>query len=90
MQMYEFTITDDQGLHARPAADFVGKSKSYKSKITVEKDGEIFNAKSITSVLGMGACKNDRLLIRAEGEDENVAIAGLAEMLGAESGEPTV
>lgn len=74
MKMCEFIIESDEGLHARPAADFVDKSISYMSKITFEKDGEIFNAKSFTSVLSMGACKNDKIIIKVEGEDEEQAI----------------
>ncbi|MEN0616764.1 HPr family phosphocarrier protein [Klebsiella indica] len=74
MKMCEFIIKSDEGLHARPAADFVDKSISYLSKITFEKDGEIFNAKSFTSVLSMGACKNDKIIIKIEGEDEEQAI----------------
>ncbi|MEA9390272.1 HPr family phosphocarrier protein [Acerihabitans sp. TG2] len=78
MKAYEFIIKSEEGLHARPAANFVNKSRSYKSEITVEKGGEIFNAKSITSVLSMGACKNDKIIIKAEGDDESHAIEELA------------
>ncbi|MCF6689522.1 HPr family phosphocarrier protein [Raoultella terrigena] len=74
MKMCEFIIESDEGLHARPAADFVDKSISYLSKITFEKDGEIFNAKSFTSVLSMGACKNDKIIIMVEGVDEEQAM----------------
>ncbi len=84
MKTYEFIIKSDEGLHARPAADFVDKSTSYISKITVEKDGETFNAKSFTSVLSMGACKNDTIIIKAEGDDEERAINELASLLCAE------
>ncbi|WP_174507904.1 HPr family phosphocarrier protein [Klebsiella oxytoca] len=78
MRMCEFIIESDEGLHARPAADFVDKSLSYLSKITFEKDGETFNGKSFTSVLSMGACKNDKVIIKVEGEDEDQAINELA------------
>lgn len=74
-------IKDDEGIHARPAAQLVGKAKKYLSIITLEKNGEQFNAKNFTSVLSMGACKNDRVLIRAEGSDEEAAIAELIQVL---------
>lgn len=81
MKTYEFVIKSEEGFHARPAADFVDKSTSFISKITVEKDGEVFNAKSFTSVLSMGACKNDKIIIKAEGADEEHAINELASLL---------
>ncbi len=81
MKELEVIIKDDEGIHARPAALFVGKAKSYHSVITLEKNGEQFNAKNFTSVLSMGACKNDTILIRAEGADEDAAIAELSQVL---------
>jgi len=78
MKELEIIITDDEGIHARPAALFVGRAKSYDSVITLEKNGEQFNAKNFTSVLSMGACKNDTVLIRAEGIDEDAAIIELS------------
>lgn len=83
MKTHEVIIQSEEGLHARPAADLVDKSKSFTSKITLEKDGEIFNAKSFTSVLSMGACKNDKVIIMAEGDDEAFAIADLTRLLNA-------
>ncbi|AHF75165.1 Phosphocarrier, HPr family [Sodalis praecaptivus] len=83
MKTHEVIIRSEEGLHARPAADFVDKSISFTSKITLEKDGEIFNAKSITSVLSMGACKNDKIIIMADGADEAFAIADLTSLLNA-------
>lgn len=77
MKEIEIIIQDEEGIHARPAALFVGKAKKYNSVITLEKNGEQFNAKNFTSVLSMGACKNDTILIRAEGIDEEAAVTAL-------------
>lgn len=81
MQSIEVLIQTESGLHARPASDFVNKSKKYSSKIDVIKDGNTYNAKSIISILSMGAVKGTKLEIRAEGEDEREAVEALKILL---------
>ncbi|KYP97252.1 hypothetical protein BG74_04650 [Sodalis-like endosymbiont of Proechinophthirus fluctus] len=70
MKTYELIIRSEEGLHARQAVDFVDKSIIFTSKITLENDGEILNAKIITLVLSIVACYNDKTIIIAEGDDE--------------------
>lgn len=76
-----YTIKSEEGLHARPASDFCKTANRFKSKITVNKDGESFDAKSILMVLCVGAACGDTIEIKAEGEDENAAIDALIETL---------
>jgi len=66
----EFVIQNKVGLHARPTALFVQTAKKFKSDITVEKDGEKVNAKSILGILSLGAEKGVHIAIEAKGEDE--------------------
>ncbi|OGO77550.1 MAG: serine kinase [Clostridiales bacterium GWB2_37_7] len=76
-------ITNNEGLHARPASDFSKTSMKYKSEIKVYKNNEekAYNPKSILSVMSMGAVKGDVLRIEASGEDEAAAIEGLKTIL---------
>ncbi len=76
-----YVIKNKTGLHARPASLFVQKAASYKSKIKLRKDDKEIDAKSIISVLGLGVCKGEKITIIAEGEDENVAINELVDLL---------
>ena len=76
-----YTIKSEEGLHARPASDFCKTANRFKSKITVNKDGESFDAKSILMVLCVGAACGDTIEIKAEGEDEGAAIEALVETL---------
>lgn len=75
------TITNKTGLHARPANLFTNEASKYKSKIMVIKDGNEYNAKSIFSVLSMGATPGTELKITADGEDENKAIISLKDFI---------
>lgn len=74
-------ITNNIGLHARPATFFVQKANSYRSVIKVEKDDRVVSAKSLLGVLSLGIAKGMTITLRAEGSDENEAIEGLAALI---------
>ncbi|HZY64750.1 MAG TPA: HPr family phosphocarrier protein [Rubrobacteraceae bacterium] len=80
MKEKEVTIVPEEGLHARPA-EFVKAAKGYDSDIKVLKDGKEANAKSSLSLMSLGAGQGDKLIIRAEGEDEEAAAEALAELI---------
>ena len=50
----DVTVTNNVGLHARPATFFIQKANSYKSSIWVEKEDRRVNAKSLLGVLSLG------------------------------------
>ena len=74
-------MVPEEGLHARPAAQFVKAAKAYKSDIRVIKGETEANAKSSLNLMTLGATQGDKLIIRAEGEDEEAAADALAELL---------
>lgn len=80
----EVTVVPEEGLHARPAAEFVKKAKSYSSVIKVIKDGKVANAKSSLNLMSLGAKQGDELTIRAEGTDEEAAAEALLELISQE------
>jgi phosphotransferase system HPr (HPr) family protein len=65
------------GLHARPASVFVREASKFKSVITVIHGNKWANAKSILSVLTLGANQGAVISIRAEGEDAEDALKAL-------------
>ena len=83
----EATVVPVAGLHARPAARFVKEAKSYSSDIVVVKDGQEANAKSSLRLMTLGAKHNDRVVVRAEGEDEEAAVEALVAILSQEEEE---
>lgn len=84
MVQVSYEIKNKEGLHARPASDFCKTANKFKSSISVIKDGEAFEAKSILMVLCVGAVKGDVIEIRADGEDEQEAVDALIETLNME------
>ena len=80
----EVTITDDVGLHARPAAVFSKKAAGFSSEIAVSKGDRSANAKSIMSVLKLDVKKGDVITIATDGDDADEALAELVEYIEAQ------
>ena len=76
-----FTISNKQGLHARPAALFVKTANKYQSEIWVTKDGEEVNGKSIMGLMMLAAEFGSQVQVSAEGEDEEVALAEIEQLV---------
>jgi len=73
----EVTVTNKLGVHARPAALFVRIANKYASDITVEKDGEQVNGKSIMGLMMLAAGQGSKLILIAEGSDAEAAVREL-------------
>jgi phosphotransferase system HPr (HPr) family protein len=72
------TLPPEVALHARPAAEFVRTAMGFDASVVVASNGREADAKSLLSVLSLGATGGTRLLLTAEGDDAAVAIAALA------------
>src|SRR6266540_1580939 len=77
MKQIELVILNETGLHARPAKVLVNLAKQFKSNISLQHKGKRANAKSMVSVLTLGAVRGSDITVQAEGVDEETAIAEL-------------
>ena len=76
------TIGWAQGLHARPAADFVRAAAATGVPITVAKgDGDPVNAASILQVLGLGAEQGDEIVLASDAAGAEKALDRLATLV---------
>ncbi len=80
-------IVNALGMHARPAAEFVKVANRFQAHITVTKDGLEVNGKSITGMMMLAAECGSSLLLRADGDDAEAAVAALLELVAAGFGE---
>ena len=71
------TVINKLGVHARPAALFVKIANKFESDITVERDGEQVNGKSIMGLMMLAAGQGAKLIITAEGPDAEAAVREL-------------
>ena len=77
----EMAITNNIGLHARPATFFIQKANTFKSSVWIEKDDRKVNAKSLLGVLSLGIAKGMVVTLIADGVDENEAVNGLINLV---------
>jgi len=77
-------VKNKQGLHARPAAIFVQVANKFNSRITVRRDNEEVNGKSIMGILMLGAEKGSVILIEADGPDAEAAMVELEKIIVSE------
>jgi phosphotransferase system HPr (HPr) family protein len=73
-------ITNKVGLHARPAALLVQTAGQFQSRIQVQLGERVVNAKSILNVMRLNAPMGTTIVVRAEGDDAEQAIAALTEL----------
>lgn len=84
MKELKYTITDPEGIHARPAGLLVNRAKAFASDIKIGKDGKMVDAKRIFGVMGLGVKTGMEIIMSADGVDEDEAITALDEFLKAE------
>ena len=77
----EVLVSNQVGLHARPATFFIQKANEFKASIWVEKEERRVNAKSLLGVLSLGITRGVNITILAEGTDEEQAVAALVELI---------
>lgn len=80
----ELTVKNKQGLHARPAALFVQIANKFDARITVRRDEEEVNGKSIMGILMLGAEKGTAIVLEADGSDAQQALDELEKIINSE------
>lgn len=76
----EMVISNEFGLHARPAAALVSLANKFQSQIFLVKDDTKVNAKSILGVLVLAAESGSKVTIEARGEDAEEAVREIIEL----------
>ncbi|MEN3357666.1 MAG: phosphocarrier protein HPr [Mycobacteriales bacterium] len=75
-------VRSRSGLHARPAAMFVRAAGKQPAAVKIRKgDGPAVDARSMLSVLALGAGCGTEVTLQAEGDGADEAVAALADLL---------
>lgn len=80
-------IVNESGLHARAAARLVHTANQFRSNVVLRANGRETEATSILGVLLLGAGHGARITVRCRGEDEQVAMTVLCDLIQARFGE---
>ena len=76
-----FVVSDPVGLHARPATVAVNAASKFKSEVKITYKGRSVNMKSIMGVMSLGIPTQSEIVISAEGEDQDDAVATIVDVL---------
>lgn len=74
-------VRNSDGLHMRPAMQFVDIANKYSSKITVSNDDTDVDGKSIMQMTMLAATQGTKLKIKAVGSDAQDALLALKDLI---------
>lgn len=74
MKEFTYVITEEEGIHARPAGILVKEVKKYESSVTLLKGEKKADLKKLLAVMSLGVKKDEEVTIRVEGSDEDIAV----------------
>ncbi len=77
MKQFNYVITDEVGLHARPAGLLVRKAKEAGAKVTVSCNGKSADATKLMAIMGMGIKKGMEVTVSVEGDNEDEAATAM-------------
>jgi len=77
MKEFTYTVTNPIGIHARPAGMLAKKAKEFESVCTITMGEKTQRITQLMMLMAMGIKQGDTVTVRAEGSDEERAIAEL-------------
>ena len=81
MKEFTYKITDENGIHARPAGLFVKAAAGFPCSVTIRCGDVEKDAKRIMGVMGMGVKQGQEVVVKCDGEQEEEAAAALEAFL---------
>ncbi|MCR6700112.1 MAG: HPr family phosphocarrier protein [Dokdonella sp.] len=76
----DITVSNRLGLHARASAKLVQALQGFQANIFITYRGKEVNAKSIMGVMMLAAGLGAQLRLRADGPDEEAAMAAMVDL----------
>ena len=73
MKELKYVITDNEGIHARPAGELIKAAKEFACAIRIQANGKTGDCKKIFTVMALGVKKGQEVTITFEGTDEDTA-----------------
>jgi len=87
MLQRDITIINKLGLHARAAAKLVNTASAFGAEVSLSRNGQTVNGKSIMGVMMLAAAKGSMVQLQTDGEDEEAAMQALVTLVDDRFGE---
>ena len=81
MKEFKYVITDNEGIHARPAGELIKVVKGFNSTIKIAKDGKEADCKRMFAVMGLGVKNGQEVVFTFDGEDEDAACEAVSKFM---------
>ena len=81
MKIFEHVVTNEIGLHARPAAELVKKIKGYASEVEIQKEAKFVKGPRLLALIGLEIKQGDRITVCVSGPDEETVAEDLKAFL---------
>lgn len=78
MKSFQYTITDEAGIHARPAGVLVKEARKFKSRMTIINGEKKADLTRLMALMGLGVRTGAVIKVEIDGEDEDAAAAYMA------------
>ena len=78
MKEFKYVVTDNEGIHARPAGELV---KQFESVVTIEKEGKKADCRNLLALMGLGVKKGHEVTFTFEGADEDAACEAVSKFM---------
>ncbi len=77
----ELIITNELGLHARPAAMIAKIARKAKAEIWLEKDGQKVDATSMIDILSIACQKDSKIVLEADSSDDELVFEEILKII---------
>lgn len=81
MKEFTYVITDEEGIHARPAGELVKAVKEFGSDITITANGKTMSCRKLLGIMSLGVKKGQEVTLRFAGEDEETACEAIGRFM---------
>lgn len=81
MKEFKYVITDNEGIHARPAGELIKTAKAFGCAIKISKGGKTADCKRLFAVMGLGVKNGEEVTFTFEGDDEDAACAAVSKFM---------
>ena len=74
-------VTNEEGLHTRPANRFVKEVRKFESQVVLKRNGKEAPGRSLVKLMKLGIVQGDEVTLICEGPDEKEAFEALTGLL---------
>ena len=81
MKEFKYVVTDNEGIHARPAGELVKLVKRFESAVSVEKENKKADCRKLLALMSLGVKTGHEVTFTFEGTDEDAACEAVSKFM---------